>query len=335
VISGGADDDDDGGSVNDALNKAGEAAAARIDADDGSDDDLDDDDDGGDDDDDAAALEAGAAAAKKARQKAPAKADEPKEGEPVPWETHKKLRDENADYRKRWQPFEKAFGELDDESRTALLDAAPALGGDLAYLARRAGLLSSEDRRWLADVTALSASDPAEAARLLAAAAAHLRSAEDGTGGGDDEGDDDDDDLPVTKAELKAWEARQSEALAHEREERAIETQRESIRDEMKELGYDLDSKDPIERARASTLIELAQQDPEGSLQVAHKQLVDYEQSIIDKAMKGKRKEAARTTSPTGGSSPSGEKALETMEDGEAAMTARLDGAGIPARRRG
>lgn len=342
VISGGDGDVDDGGSLNDALNAAGKAAADRIEGDDGGDDDEDLDDDL-DDDDDKAALEAGAKAAKAARQKKDDKADktEPKEGEPVPFDEHKKLRDENASYRKKWAPFEKAFGELGDGARL-ILDADPEAAADIAYLARQAGTMHPDDKRWLQSVTALAETDPAEASRMMVAAAKAYREgvpADDDKAKGkkaeaDGEDDDEDDDEPVTRAELKAWEKSQSDARENERNERVIAQQTERIHDEMKTLGYDLDSKDEIERARASTLIELARQDPEGSLQNAHEKLETWEQSIIDKAMGKKRKEAARTTSPGGGSSPSGEKALESMEDAAAAMDARLEGAGIAPRRR-
>lgn len=340
VISGGDGDDEGGADLGAALDAAGKAAADRIENEGG-----DADDDDLDDVDDAAALKAGADAAAKARQK-PAEGDEgaTKEGEPVPWDEHKKLRDENANYRKRWQPFEKAFGDL-GEGATTIIAADPALVADMAYLAREAKTMHPDDKAYIERVTAIAEDDPAEAGRLLAVAAQAYRedpapdaNAKDKKKGSDDDegddGEDEDDDLPVTRAELKEWERKQTEQAQRIADERAIEAQTETITKQMKDLGYDPDSEDPIERARASTLIELAQQDPRGDLKKAHEALAKWEQSVIDKAMGKKRKDAARATAPDNGAAPSGERALESMEDAAAAMDARLEGAGITPKRR-
>lgn len=79
----------------------------------------------------------------------------PVEGQAVPWEEYVKLRTENADYRKKWQPYETTFS---DESTQAFKAAADSLAaGDTdavaAWMVRNAAAalgVSTEDLMALA-----------------------------------------------------------------------------------------------------------------------------------------------------------------------------------------
>lgn len=251
----------------------------------------------------------------------------------VPSDYERELRAENAKYRERFEPFEKAFGELDDQARADLLEAGPGLGADLITLAKAAKGLVPQDRAYIADVMASIPTDPAGAAEKLSKAAEILR-------GGDQQAAEPDEDLdPDDFATIggveQMLERREAEAAkaAQAREDRA------TIRDEMKQLGYDLDSKDPLESSRVSALLKAAEFAPDGDLRAAiqagHKVLDGWEQKIRDEYVESKRKDGDRPAPPGGsGSAPSAERTLETLEDADAAMNARLDGAGIPKRQR-
>lgn len=67
----------------------------------------------------------------------------------VPWDDHVALRHENAEYRKQWSPYEKAFAGYDDESRDAWLEffnmAREDPDGATAYLASILGLQPGEE----------------------------------------------------------------------------------------------------------------------------------------------------------------------------------------------
>lgn len=64
-----------------------------------------------------------------------APADLPEARDPVPWSEYEKLRHENADYRKRWQPIEQTFSKVHPDDAAALLSLVETYANDPAQAA--------------------------------------------------------------------------------------------------------------------------------------------------------------------------------------------------------
>lgn len=252
----------------------------------------------------------------------------------------KKLENEIRSARERFRPFNDAFGQMSDEARQALLQAAPTLGDDLATLGAAAGVLHPDDRAYFAEAMRLMQTDPQAAAEMLSHGAEVLRSAYQQPGAvppappapgtspmpewaqppaGEGEPVADPLDAPMTMRQYQ--EAQERDAYA-----RDVRQQEQAIIDEAKSLGYDPDSTDPIAAARLSTLVSLAGR-PEigGDLSKAHELMEQARQADIDAFVKGKTADAADPTAPNLGAPPAERRVLETSEDGLAAMTNRLD----------
>lgn len=90
----------------------------------------------------------------------------PEHPESVPWEDHVKLRHENENYRKTWQPIEKAFEGVHPEDREALLNLVSTYKEDPAQAAaimrQYAEALSANDGEAVMDA------EPAEPKYLTA-----------------------------------------------------------------------------------------------------------------------------------------------------------------------
>lgn len=226
----------------------------------------------------------------------------------MPYRDAKVLRDELARARDTYKPYADAFGGLDETMRGRV---AGSFGG-----------LHPDDLGAFANIADALNRDPAAAADMMIEAAGYLR------GGGDaDMGDPIDGDGPMSRSDV--------DAMFNERDLKAAQvTEFAKIHAEASELGYDLDSSDPVERAKATTLLNLAARNPDGNLNDAHQALAAWEQSVRDEYAKGKRTDAARPQSPDAGASPTEERVLDGMDDAEAAMRSRIESTLGPGRTR-
>lgn len=226
----------------------------------------------------------------------------------MPYRDAKALRDELARARDTYKPYVDAFGNLDEETRG---EVAKSFGG-----------LHPDDLGAFATIADALNRDPAAAADMMIEAAGYLR------GDGDaDTTDDADGDGLMSRSDV--------DAMFHERDMKAAQaTEFAKIHAEATELGYDLDSTDPVERAKATTLLNLAARNPDGNLNDAHQALAAWEQGVRDEYAKGKRTDAARPQSPDAGASPTEERVLDGMDDAEAAMRSRIESTLGPGRTR-
>lgn len=255
----------------------------------------------------------------------------------VTYRDGKKLESELVKARDTFKPLNDALSGLDDHSRTALLAALPSLGPDLAMFGSVASQLHPDDRAYFQDAMRLFATDPGAAATELARGADILRrqftqpatqpaplppgqqpmpewAQGDPEGLGGEGGDQ-----PITRAEFDRMMQERDYATQVAQEESAIVT-------EAHDLGYDLDSDDPIVSARATTLINLAGR-PEiaGDLSKAHVLMQQMDQAAIDDFVKGKAADAERPAAPVLGAPPAEMRELATTEDAHAAMLNRLN----------
>lgn len=242
------------------------------------------------------------------------------------------LRQEMAQNRERYQPFADAFGELDDETRQEVLGVAPHLGGDLAVIGQAFAGLHPGDRRTLSNIIGLIPQDPVRAAELLAQAATDIRGGPPGAGDGSvydelyDDEEDDELDQPLT---MRQW-----LELDQERDDARRKAQAwDDIVAEAKALGYDANSTDPNEQAKFDSLIAVARRTSDGDLGKAHETLQGVVQQAIDDYSAGKRADAQRPAPTAGGTTVSGERVLESLDDAEAAARQRVDEALGPRQR--
>lgn len=244
-----------------------------------------------------------------------------------------KLRKENQDYRERWSPFERAFGDLDEASQHQLLAKAPGLGGDLALITDAFADLVPSDRQVIANVIKSIPYAPEAAADALVAIAEELRKDPDAL---DDEplGDELDEDLDPRYLTADQFDRRLTsfmQAAQVDAEERA---RIDEIHRELKDLGYDLESTDKFAQARIESVLALARR-LDGNVTAAHEALQEaYGQRTIDEFVEGKAADADRPLPPGAGAPDSGERTLETLGDSEGAMNARLDALFGPPRSR-
>jgi hypothetical protein len=247
----------------------------------------------------------------------------------------KKLAGELANVRDRFKPFNEAFGTLSEEERQAVLAGGAALGGDLAPIASTFALLHPDDRRYFANALALI-SDPATQAdgAAMLANVVQLLNADSGVqtppapgapaptlpDGTPEPFASADEDLPVTRAEME-------QMLADREMQAETSRQIDVVRSEAKELGYDLDSQDPIEFARADALIALAGREDltGGSLAKAHDIIESWKQASIDEFVAAKAADAGRPGAPVdSGAPPAQVRSVDTTDDALEAAKARL-----------
>lgn len=252
--------------------------------------------------------------------------------EPMSMREARKLREENADYRRQWQPFERAFGELDEADQHRILGRAPNLGADLALITDAFADLAPSDRQIIANVVASIPHAPEQAADALLAIAEELR--KDPNAPADpDPGYDDDPDEPKYLTEAQ-FETRLRSFMDQARLDAEERTHVEGIQRELTELGYDLESDDLVMQARCEAVLALARR-LDGDITKAHETLSEgITQKSVDEFVAEKAADADRPLPPGAGAPASGERQLETLDDSQGAMNSRLDAVFGPPRRR-
>lgn len=229
----------------------------------------------------------------------------------IPYRDAVRLREEMARARDTYKPIEEALADIGDEDRSTLLAALPNLHPD--------------DRSALIDSMRMLASDDPEqveeAAAFFVRVAEHLRSGDEPDTSAVDRDPDllagDPMDQPMTRREHEAW-------AAEQRQEAEVARQTEGILSEARELGYDPEATDPAAIGEFAALCEIARR-TDGDLTKAHGVLQQRRQAVIDEYVASKQADAARTPSPTGGASSTEERTLDTLDDAEAAMRARME----------
>lgn len=226
----------------------------------------------------------------------------------IPYRDAKKLRDDLARYKERYKPYEEHLGALDEQARQALLQDAPALAETLYAL-------DPNDRQaLLAFADVVKGGDPRQIAEVLDAwnqGFEQYRKPAQPEQPAVDLGEAD----LVTRADLERY-------MAEQEEQRAIAAAQDEILREVRELGYDPEATDPIERVRSTTLIQLASE-LDGDIARAHQLIEAAEQQRIDSYLAAKTKDASRTAAAPVGASPSTARAAEELssdERSEAAM---------------
>lgn len=250
----------------------------------------------------------------------------------------KALREDITRTRERFRPLEEAFGGWDDDARAQILAAAPALGSELAEYGQVLAAMHPDDRAEMLDLlgqlrteggdidaVADRFAEISEGLRTRTSVTAPPEPARAGNGQFE-AGAGDGDDVPITRGEMR-------QMMADQEQSRADEAAVGEIMAEVRALGYDPDSSEPIERARFTGLLEVARMDPDGSIQNAHQAMLGWEQKIRDDYASGKSADADRPLPTSGaGNSPTQERVLESLDDADAAMNARLDAALGPRR---
>lgn len=257
----------------------------------------------------------------------------------------KKLREEIVKARDTYKPFRDALAGLDDTQRQQLLDNAPNLGPDLAALSAVSARLDPGDRAYFQNAMSLLASgDPADlerGAQMLADGAQSIRDQwlspqNGGTGAppaagsapmpdwaqpADGAAPPDPDSQPITRADLRAWQA--------ENEQRQMVQQSEAqILAQARDLGYDPDAPHGSDEAnRFKYLLTLATGQSGGDLAKAHEGVERLRQAAIDDFVRSKEVDASRpAATAVAGTAPVETQTLETMVDARQAASARLDG---------
>lgn len=219
----------------------------------------------------------------------------------IPYRDAKKLRDDLARYKERYRPYEERLGNIPDDVRQQLLDEVDDLAGSLYGL-------PAEDRHALMAFADVVRSGDADQIRQVLDA---------WRGGFDDpapqpaakpEFDPADGEL-VTRADLERFYAEQSER-------QAVEAAQYEIIREVRDLGYDPEAADPIERARTGTLLTLAGEFG-GDIAKAHEMLEAERQRQIDEYLAAKTKDASRTAAAPVGGSPSPARNVLDLSDDE------------------
>lgn len=200
----------------------------------------------------------------------------------------------------------------------ALTVADPALAPDVSYLRSEFSSMHPDDQAAVRQMIANG-----DGAALKAAAVA-IR----GDEGADPDGPEtdafgfplDDPNRPMTRAETEQmWQERSAQA----QRDREIADNLASMQREMKELGYDPAATDPVERAKATTLVSALATTPNGTVAQAHETSQaaweKYDQGIIDDYVAGNRRTADRPVTTDPGAPPSNERKLSTLEEMDAA----------------
>ena len=251
--------------------------------------------------------------------------------QPMSLKEARALRQEQKQYRERWGAFEKAFEGLPEQSAVLGRQVLPLVARgntDAAFVLGEYANLHPDDQAVIDQIGEAVATNPQAAAIAFADVAAQLRG--DGADGADEVDDleydeDDEDDGPqyLTPEDLDERLAGFMSTYAFQQaEQREVD----SILAEVEQLGYDLTSDDVYEQARVESLFALARR-LDGDIGKAHQAITGQRQAVVDEYVSGKAADVDRPLPPTAGAPSSGEKRLETLDDGEAAMRARLDAA--------
>lgn len=244
----------------------------------------------------------------------------------------KRIESELKKQRERFKPFADAFGGLDDDKRSAAVEALSGLGAEAGDLLPFVASMNANDRQALFAAYSAFLKSPAEGYEAFrritdaAAAAAGIDPAAQApavapvTPAGTPPPDDDPD-RPITRRELEEREQARTEQAARETAEHAAQDQ---MLAQMRDLGYDHGSSDPEKKAEADELIWLAAYRTEGDVKKADALLKARNQRVIDGYVNGKKADASRPGAPETGATPSGQVPPEQV-DPDAAMRARLD----------
>jgi len=253
--------------------------------------------------------------------------------QPMSLKEARALRQEQKQYRERWGAFEKAFEGLPEQSAVLGRQVLPLVARgntDAAFVLGEYANLHPDDQAVIDQIGEAVATNPQAAAIAFADVAAQLRGETDDPEADDDGPDDeyeyeDDEDGPqyLTPEDLDERLAGFMSTYAFQQaEQREVD----SILAEVEKLGYDLTSDDVYEQARVESLFALARR-LDGDIGKAHQAITGQRQAVVDEYVSGKAADVDRPLPPTAGAPSSGEKRLETLDDGEAAMRARLDAA--------
>ena len=251
--------------------------------------------------------------------------------QPMSLKEARALRQEQKQYRERWGAFEKAFEGLPEQSAVLGRQVLPLVARgntDAAFVLGEYANLHPDDQAVIDQIGEAVATNPQAAAIAFADVAAQLRGdgADDPDEVDDLEDDEDaEDDGPqyLTPEDLDERLAGFMSTYAFQQaEQREVD----SILAEVEKLGYDLTSDDVYEQARVESLFALARR-LDGDIGKAHQAITGQRQAVVDEYVSGKAADVDRPLPPTAGAPSSGEKRLETLDDGEAAMRARLDAA--------
>lgn len=256
-----------------------------------------------------------------------------------------KLQKEIGRARDQFKPFHDAFGSLDEESRASLLANAPNLGNDLAAFSQVASQLHPDDRAYFMATMERFATDPLGAAEAMGAAVDIIRQQYGQAPGAppaapaplpagqqampewaQPDAPVDPANAPITRADLEQW-------SAQERYAAEIKANEADIIHRATELGYAPNPNDPVANNRFRSFIGLLQ-DTSGDADAAHALMQQADQAIIDGFVQAKAADAGRPGAPAMGAAPAETRVLETLDDGRAAMLARLDGSLGPDPRR-
>ncbi len=262
----------------------------------------------------------------------------------------KRLEAELRRSRETFKPLNDAFGQMTPEARQALLAAAPTLGDDIGYIGEVMANLHADDRAYFRDAMSLMATDPFQASQMLARGAEIIQQKyqmpgqqqqqqqwqppagqqpmpewadpNDQYGGQVDEGEYfDPNDQPITVGQMNAM-------LEQRDWQNVVQGEEGQILSEAQALGYDLGSSDPDSAARFNSLLFfLGREETRGDVELAHQYVQAMDQTAIDRFVQAKAADAGRPVPPVNGEAPRiASEPIRTMDDGQAAMIARLTG---------
>lgn len=261
----------------------------------------------------------------------------------------KRLEAELRRSRETFKPLNDAFGQMTAEARAALLEAAPTLGEDLGFVSQVMSKLHADDRAYFRDAMALMATDPLQASEMLARGAEIIQRGYQQPGAQQqfaapagqqpmpqwadpqgeydgqqqiDEGEyADPADQPMTRGEME-------QMLAQRDWQHTVSAEEGEILAEAQALGYDLDSSDPVDAARFNNLLFfLGREETGGDVELAHQYAQAMDQAAIDRFVQAKAADAGRPVPPVNGEAAMiPHQPIASMDDGKAAMLARLTG---------
>lgn len=236
----------------------------------------------------------------------------------------KKIEQQLRSQRERYKPYADAVGALPEDQRQVALEALqnPDVLGFVHGM-------NPNDRQVLLGIYQQFLTDPAagaEAFRALAdqIAPAGTPASPSGTppaGAPPADGAPPDPDAPMTRAEFDEYNRQQAQTAEQAKAEQAAVA---TMYAEMKTLGYDPESSDPVKKDEADEVIWQAAHRTGGDLKAADAVLKARRQAIIDGYVNGKKADAGTPGTPETGQSPSGSTPPGKV-DPRAAMEARLE----------
>lgn len=227
----------------------------------------------------------------------------------------KALREQVTAVRQKYQPWEQALAPLDEATQSRLLEAIPDLSPFTG--------LDAQDRKALGYFAQVYQSDPAAAVDWLRQSYEAMSGESLGAPPAPQQQGPPVDEfgLPVESEEDQPVTMRQLQEFMRAQEQEAMTRYyQEEIDRELRDLGYNANSTDPLERATANTVMNLAMEYG-GDIAKAHEILNGMRQSAIDDYLKSKGQDAVRTAAAVpGGQTAVQERPLDNLaQAGEAA----------------